>query len=128
MKINNKAIRVLRILLAGILLLFSLNGFFGFLPMPVPPAPAAEFLKDMGESGFVFPVLYGIEFIMGVFLLLNLFTPLMLLAFTPLAVSILLYHLFLDPLGGGPGYLTVTIEIILLAAYFDRYKPLLKAR
>ena len=128
MKANKKLIQILRIFLAVILLVFSLNGFIGFLPMPVPPEPAAEFLKAMSEAGFVFPVLYGIELVLGMFLLLDYYTPFVLIAFVPIALSIFLYHVFLDPLGGAAGYLTVGIGIILLWAYFDHYKPLLKAK
>lgn len=128
MNASNKVIQVLRILLAVILLVFSSNGFIGFLPMPVPPEPAAEFVKSMSEAGFVFPLLYGIEMVIGIFLLFNRFTPLMILAFAPIALNILLYHLFLDPLGGAAGYLTVGIEIFLLRAYIGHYRLLLKAR
>src|SRR6056297_1590154 len=128
MKTNKIVIQILRIFLAALLLVFSLNGFIGFLPMPVPPESAAEFLRAMSEAGFVFPVLYGIELVLGVFLLLNYYTPFVLIAFVPIALSILLYHLFLDPLGGVAGYLTVGIGIILLWAYFDYYKPLLKVK
>ena len=118
--------KVLRILLAIILLVFSLNGFFSFLPMPEPPQAAARFLQALGEAGYVFPMLYGVEIIIGVLLLLNRYTPLALLAFSPIALNILLYHLVLDPIGGVVGYLTVLIEILLLMAYSRYYRSLLR--
>jgi hypothetical protein len=128
MKFNPTFIKVLRVLLAVILLVFSLNGFFGFLPMPEPPDAAARFLQSLGEAGYVFPMLYGVEIIIGVLLLLNRYTALALLAFSPIAVNILLYHIVLDPIGGGVGYLTVLIEIFLLMAYFGHYRSLLQMR
>jgi len=118
--------KVLRILLAIILLVFSLNGFFSFLSMPEPPQAAARFLQALVEAGYVFPLLYGVEIIIGVLLLLNRYTPLALLAFSPIALNILLYHLVLDPIGGVVGYLTVLIEILLLMAYFRYYRSLLR--
>ena len=128
MKPNAMFIKVLRILLALILLLFSSNGFIGYLSMPQPPAPAANFLQALSDSGFVFPLLYGVEFIMGVLILFNRFVPLVVLMFAPIAVNILLYHLFLDPAGGTAGFLTVLIEVILLVAYFGYYRSLMKPR
>jgi hypothetical protein len=126
MKFNSTFIKVLRILLSVILLVFSLNGFFSFLPMPEPPEAAARFLQALGEAGYVFPMLYGVEIVIGVLLLLNRYTPLALLAFSPIALNILLYHLVLDPVGGAAGYLTVLIEILLLVAYFGHYRTLLR--
>lgn len=125
---NHKFIKALRILLGFILLVFSLNGFFGFLPMPEPPAAAAEFLQSMGRAGFVFPLLYGVEIVLGVMLLFNLYSALAILGFVPIAVNIFLYHLFLDPAGGVVGYITVLVEIVLLTAYISHYKTLFKVR
>ncbi|HKL38174.1 MAG TPA: DoxX family membrane protein [Bacteroidales bacterium] len=126
MRFNPTFIKVLRVLLSVILIVFSLNGFFSFLPMPEPPEAAARFLQALGEAGYVFPLLYGVEIIIGVLLLLNRYTPLALLAFSPIALNILLYHLVLDPMGGIAGYLTVLIGILLSMAYFGHYRALLQ--
>jgi len=126
MRLDRTFIKALRMLLAVILFVFSMNGFFGFLPMPEPPEQAARFLQALGEAGYVLPMLYSVEIIIGVFLLLNRFTPLAILAFSPIALNILLYHLLLDPIGGAVGYITVLIEVILLVAYFRHYQPLLQ--
>jgi hypothetical protein len=125
---NDKLIKALRMLLGFVLLVFSLNGFFGFLPMPAPPTAASEFLQSMDRAGFVFPLLYGVEILLGVMLLFNLYSALAILGFVPIALNILLYHLFLDPAGGLVGYITVLVEILLLTAYFSYYKNLFNLR
>ncbi len=125
---NDTFIKALRILLGFILLVFSLNGFLGFLPMPDSPDAASKFLQSMGRAEFVFPLLYGVEIVLGVMLLFNLYSALAILGFVPIAVNILLYHLFLDPAGGVVGYITVLVEIVLLTAYFTHYKNLFKLR
>ncbi len=121
-------IKVLRLLLSLILIVFGINGFIGFLPMPEPPEAAAQFLQGLSRGIFVFPVLYGLEVLIGLLLLVNRYVVLGLLAFFPLAVSILLYHLFLDPAGGAAGYLTFIIEILLLIGYRDHYRQLFESR
>jgi len=128
MTYRNKFIGVLRILLGVILVVFGLNGLIGFLPMPEAPAAATEFMKALSQAGYFIPLLYGLEVLIGLFLLLNIFTPLMVLGFVPIALNILLYHLFLDPAGGAVGYFTVIIEIALLWAYSAHYTPLFRSR
>ena len=124
MKPQSSGIKALRYLFGAIILVFGFNGFLQFLPMPHPPEPAGAFLGALGKTGYMLPLLYGIEVVMGLLLLINRFVPLVLLAFVPIAVNILFYHLFLDPAGGVVGYLTFLIELILLYAYRDYYKML----
>jgi hypothetical protein len=119
-------IKTLQYLLAAILLLFGLNGFFNFLPMPESPQPASEFFGSLIQSGFMMPLIFGVEIIVGFFLLINRYVPLGLLLFAPIALGILLYHLFLDPAGGIAGYFTFLIEVILLFSYKEVYKPILQ--
>ncbi len=121
-------IKVLRYLLGAIILLFSLNGFFQFLPMPTLPDPASEFFGALYQTGYMIFLLYGAELIIAVLLLLNRFVALALLLFLPVAVNILFFHLFLAPAGGAAGYLTVVLEFILLVAYREGYRDLLKAK
>lgn len=120
-------IKVWRLLLSVILIVFGINGFIGFLPMPEPPEAAAQFLQGLSQGIFVFPVLYGLEILIGLLLLVNRYVALGLLAFFPLSVGILLYHLFLDAAGGAVGYLTFIIEILLLIGYRRHYRQLFQA-
>lgn len=121
-------IKVIRYVLGAILLIFSLNGFFQFLPMPPLPGPASEFFGALYQTGYMIPLLYGAELIIAALLLLNRFVPLALLLFLPIAVNILFFHLFLAPAGGLPGYFTVLLEVILLFAYKKDYRVLLIAK
>ncbi len=128
MKPNQLGVKIIRIVLGVILLVFSLNGFFQFLPMPPLHDPASEFFGALYQSGYMIPLLYGAELIIALLLLFNRFVPLALLLFLPLAVNILFFHLFLAPAGGAAGYLTVILEAILLIAYKEDYRDLLRPK
>ncbi|MGM0531221.1 MAG: hypothetical protein ACQER7_07710 [Bacteroidota bacterium] len=121
-------IKVLRYLLGAIILLFGLNGFLQFLPMPPMPEEASEFFGVLAKTGYMIPLLYGAEIIIAVLLLVNRFVPLMLLLFVPIALNILFFHLFLAPAEGLAGYVTVLLEVILLIAYKENYRCLFNAR
>lgn len=127
---NNQSgwIKVLRYLLGAIILLFGLNGFLQFLPMPPMPEEASEFFGVLAKTGYMIPLLYGAEIIIAVLLLVNRFVPLMLLLFVPIALNILFFHLFLAPAEGLAGYVTVLLEVILLIAYKENYRCLFNAR
>jgi len=121
-------LKVVRYLLGAIILLFSLNGFFQFLPMPPLPERASAFFGALYETGYMIPLLYGVELIIAIMLLVNRFVPLALLLFLPVAINILFFHLFLAPAGGAAGYLTVILEVILLIAYIEDYRGLLRTK
>jgi hypothetical protein len=121
-------LKVVRYLFGAIILLFSLNGFFQFLPMPPLPERASAFFGALHETGYMIPLLYGVELIIAIMILINRFVPLALLLFLPIAVNILFFHLFLAPAGGAAGYLTVILEAILLLAYKEDYRVLLRPK
>lgn len=121
-------LKVVRYLLGAIILLFSLNGFFQFLPMPPLPERASAFFGALYETGYMIPLLYGVELIIAIMLLVNRFVPLALLLFLPVAINILFFHLFLAPAGGAAGYLTVILEVILLIAYIEDYRGLFRTK
>ena len=124
----SKWIRIIRYVLGGIVLLFALNGFLQFLPMPPLPDPASEFFGALYQTGYMIPLLYGVEIIVAILLLVKRYVPLALLLFAPIAVNILFFHLFLAPAGGLAGYITVILEVIMLFAYKADYKLILSSR
>lgn len=125
---QSRWIKFIRYFLGAIILLFSLNGFFQFLPMPPLPESASTFFGALYETGYMIPFLYGVELIIAIMILINRFVPLALLLFLPIALNILFFHLFLAPAGGVAGYLTVILEVILLIAYNEDYKGLLRPK
>jgi uncharacterized membrane protein YphA (DoxX/SURF4 family) len=82
---------VARILLGLIFLVFGMNGFYTFIPVP----DFHPFMQIMVASGFIF-FEKTIEVFAGILLLINQLVPLALLLLGPVVVNILLFHMLID--------------------------------
>ena len=80
-----------RFLLGLIFLVFGLNGFLHFIPMPPPSGVAGQFLGAMFVSKYLL-VVSGLQVISGALLLINRYVPLALTILGPIIVNILLFH------------------------------------
>jgi putative oxidoreductase len=122
---KTKLTLIARIFLGAIFLVFGLNGFLQFIPMPTPPPEAYAFFGALMKTGYFFPVLKALEVILGVLLLLNILVPLSLTILAPIIFNIVTFHLFLDPKGlPMPIFLTV-VELFLAYSYKDYFKSVL---
>jgi uncharacterized membrane protein YphA (DoxX/SURF4 family) len=116
---------VARTLLGLVFLVFGLNGFLHFLPMPPVPARAGEFLGALAASGYMFPLIKGTEVVAGALLLSGRLVPLALVLLAPVIVNIVAYHLALAPGGYGLLALIVGLEAYLAWAYRDSFAGVL---
>jgi hypothetical protein len=55
---------------------FGLNGFFHFIPLSAPPAPAGAFFGALSLTGYMLPLVMGTQLVVGTLLLSNRFVPL----------------------------------------------------
>ena len=122
---NINAEKITRVLLALILVIFGLNKFFNFLPMPPMPEAAQGFMGALIETGYLMLFVAIIEIISGIFLLLNRYSTLMLILIFPVLLNAFLFHLFLDLKVIGGALLTISLNIFLIVRSFDKYKILL---
>ncbi len=123
-KVKSMTEIVARVLLGLIYFVFGLNFFFHFIPTPPPAGGEVEaFMGGLFQSGYFFPVLKGLEIILGAFLLIRLFVPLTLVMLMPISLNILMFHVFLAPEGSIMGIVIVALNIYLAWAYRDYYKP-----
>ena len=105
---------IARTLLGLVFLVFGLNAFFNFIPLPPPKGElAGEFLKALFVSHYLY-VVKVFEIVGGLILLSGRFTPLGLTLVGPVVVNILLYDLFLDPAGLPMGIVLAALSIFLL--------------
>lgn len=126
--IVDHAARWARIPLGLVFFVFGLNGFLGFLPSPEVPGEAGAFLGALAATGYMFPVIKGIEVAAGVMLLSNRFVPLALLLLAPIVVNIALFHFVLAPSNLGVVFFVIVAG---LAAAYDRraaFRSVLEAR
>jgi len=84
---------IARYLLGVIFLVFGLNGFLHFIPMPMPSGVAGQFFMALGVSHY-FVVVFLIQLVAAVLLLAGRYVPL-----APVVVNILCYHVFMAPSG-----------------------------
>lgn len=89
---------IARYLLGVIFLVFGMNGFLHFMPMPLPPGVAGQFFMALGVSHY-FVVVFLLQVVAGVLLLAGRYVPLALAIIAPVVVNILCFHAFMAPSG-----------------------------
>lgn len=92
------AITISRVLLGLLFLVFGLNGFLHFIPMPPPTGLAGQYMGALFFSHYLVAV-FLLQVIGGALLLANRFVPLALLLLGPVLVNILLFHSLMAPEG-----------------------------
>jgi putative oxidoreductase len=103
---------IARFLLGLIFLVFGLNGFLHFIPMPPPTGVAGQFLGALYVSNYLV-VIFLLQIVGAILLLLNRYVPLALTLLAPIIVNVLLVHLLMAP-SGLPLALVVTVLWVLV--------------
>ncbi len=117
-----------RILLGLIFFVFGLNGFLQFIPQPPLPDRAGAFLGALAATGYMFPLIKGVEVIAGALLLSNRFVPLALAVIAPNVVNIVLFHAVLAPGGLPMAIIVLGLEVFTAWSYRDAYASMLRPR
>jgi putative oxidoreductase len=90
---------IARILLGLLFSVSGLNGFLHFIPMGrMPTGLAGQYIGALSQSHYL-TVVFLVELIPGVLLLFNRYVPLALIVLAPVVVNIVLYHVFMEPVG-----------------------------
>lgn len=108
-----------RLLLGTLLVVFAANGLLGLVTMPPGQGPTLRFLQALQGIGYFFPLLHGVQLVLGGLLLARRLVPLALVALAPIVLNVLLFHLFLAP--EGLGVAAVLLVIYLTTAYAHRH-------
>src|SRR5450631_216924 len=118
--------------LAGVVfLVFGLNGFLNFIPLPPPGGIAGQFMGALYTSHYLW-VIFAFQVIGGLLLLANRYVPLALAILAPVIVNILSFHALMAP-SGLPLALSVAILWGLIfvdarSAFAGLFQPRLHAR
>lgn len=105
---------ILRIIYGIFLLTFGLNGFLNFLTLPAMTAEAGTFIGSLAQTGYIFPIVGGLQVVVGFLLIVNKFTPLSLIVIFPIMLNAFFLHLFLDPAGIGGSLMAIIYHIFLI--------------
>jgi uncharacterized membrane protein YphA (DoxX/SURF4 family) len=118
---------IARSLLGLIFVVFGLNMFFHFIPIPPPRgALGGDFMKALFLSHFMFIVAI-LQIVGGVLCLIGKYVPLGLLLLGPVIVSALLYHILMDPAGLLPALVAGVLGLFVLWAYRMAFAGLVNA-
>src|SRR5438874_12596441 len=117
---------IVRSLLGLIFVVFGLNAFLQFIPMPPPQGLAGDFMKALFVSHY-FYVVAVLQIVGGAICLVGRFVPLGLTLLGPVIVNILLFHVFLEPSGLPMAIVVAALALFLLWRYRPNFAGLVKA-
>jgi len=103
---------IARFFLGLIFLVFGLNGFLHFIPMPPPAGTAGQFMGALFISNYLV-VVFLLQIVPAILLLINRYVPLALTLLAPIIVNILLFHTLMAP-AGLPLAIVVTVLWIVV--------------
>ena len=116
---------IARSLLGLIFVVFGLNAFLHFIPMPPPQGLAGDFMKALFASHY-FYVVAVLQIAGGALCLLGRFVPLGLTLLGPVIVNILLFHIFLEPSGLPLAAVVGAVALFLVWANRPAFAGLIK--
>jgi len=119
-----KTKNILSVIYGLFLLIFGLNGFLNFFPLPEMTEEAGTFAGSLAQTGYIFPIVGASQVIVGILLTINKFRPLALIVIFPIMLNAFLLHLFLDPAGIAGSLVAIILNVFLFIAYRESYKNL----
>ena len=122
------ATAIVRVLLGLMFLVFGLNGFLNFMPVPEDlPQEIITVSTGLMMGGYM-TVVAATEIIVAVLLLTNRFVPLALALLAPIVVGIITFHVAIAPATIGPGIVVLLMELYLAWSYRGAFRPMLRAK
>lgn len=114
--------------LAGVIfLVFGLNGFLHFIPMPPPEGVAGQFMGALFVSHYL-ALIFGVQVIGAVLLLVNRYVALALAILAPVIVNILSFHALMAPSGLPPAILVAILWALIFIDVQPAFTGLFQAR
>ena len=118
--------------LAGVIfLVFGLNGFLSFIPLPPPGGIAGQFMGALYASHYLW-VIFAFQVVAAVLLLANRYVPLAVAMLAPVIVNILAFHILMAPSGLPPALLVTVLWVLVFvdvkSAFAGLFQSQLQAR
>jgi putative oxidoreductase len=102
---------IARYLLGFVFLVFGLNGFLHFIPSPLPPGVAGQFLGALFISHYLIPI-FLLQLIPALLLLAGRYVPLALTLLAPVIVNIFFFHALMQPNGLPLAFVVIILWIL----------------
>jgi uncharacterized membrane protein YphA (DoxX/SURF4 family) len=105
-------------------------GLLGLTPPPPPSLPegALAFASALIKTGYMMPLIFATQVVVGVLLLSNRFVPLALVLLAPFLVNALAFHVFLERSGLPIVLVMMALGLYLAWQYRAAYHSILAAR
>lgn len=116
---------IARVLLGLIFVVFGLNAFLHFLPMPPMSGPAGQFMGAMVVTGY-YSIIALLQIVGGVLLLAGRYVTFGLTLLVPVIVNIIMFHLFMSHAGAGLAVIVTLLALYLLWNYRRNFTCLLQ--
>ncbi len=125
MKIVNT---ILRIALGVMLLIFGLNKFFWFMPdfQFGEDIGAATLFQAFTDSGYMWPLVGGLEVVVGLLFITKKAFPAALLALLPISVNVVLFHAVLNPANIFPALFVAVVNLYFIYKNWNNYRHLVQ--
>ncbi len=114
--------------LAGLIfLVFGLNGFLNFIPLPPPAGIAGQFMGALYASHYLW-VIFAFQLVAGALLLANRYVPLGVAVLAPVIVNILSFHALMAPSGLPLALFVAVLWAVIFVGVRRSFAGLFRAR
>jgi len=121
---NTNIFKWSRIILGLFLITYALNQFFHFLPTSYGQMPE-DSRHFIDAIAIYLPYLYLFEILIGLLLIINKWTPFLIIVLFPLTISFLIFNLTNNDVSKfWPAIVVAFLNAVLLFGNFKKYKPL----
>ncbi|WP_100614333.1 hypothetical protein [Confluentibacter citreus] len=121
---NSNVFKWARIVLGLFLIVYALNQFLHFLPTSYGQMPE-DSMYFIDAVAIYLPYLYIFEIIIGLLLVINKWTPFIVIVLFPLSVSFLIFNMTNNDISKfWPAIVVAFLNIFLLINNSKKYKPL----
>lgn len=126
---ENKTIKtittIISVLFGALLVFVSIVYFFELFPAPELEGKMKIFTEGIDASGYLMPLVKGIELVCGILFIVNRYVPLATIIILPIVINVLALHIFLAPDGLPVALFMVVVNLILILHNRNYYKSLL---
>lgn len=117
---------VVRVLLGALMIFASVSYFFNLGEQPKPEGTMATIMTGFMATGYLFPLVKGVELIAGLSLLIGKFDKLFNLVLLPVSVNIFLLNAYQSKENLPIGAFVLLANLFLIYRNWDSYKEIVK--
>lgn len=117
---------VIRVLLGALMIFASVSYFFNLGEQPKPEGTMATIMSGFMATGYLFPLVKGVELLAGLSLLIGKFDKLFNLVLLPVSVNIFLLNAYQSKENLPIGVFVLLANLFLIFRNWDSYKEIVK--